>query len=85
MEISAKRQKRFQKCKRAFDEGTLSRFKLFQLHASHRRIYLQKELDRKYGKAVRFHCENCAATVLYEDGKEMTDDELEEDTGFRRK
>lgn len=63
----------FEHCKLTYEQ-----FSLFDYDTGHE--YLQRALDKKYQKPIRFTCSRCAINKLYDLKGEVTDEELEEST-----
>lgn len=69
-----KREKRFDKYKLKFENGTLSRAELEKLSCNKINEYLLKEMKKKYN-INNITCCTCAKNTLYNEGY-VSDDEL---------
>ncbi len=75
--METRKEKKFKKVKKQFDEGTLSKENLRTIPQDKQTEYLQREIAKKYNtKEIEFGCPTCAYTVLYTDKGYITDEDL---------
>ncbi len=65
----------FKKVKNRYDNGKILYTELNKLPDAKSHEYLQKELNKKFAKNVKFKCVTCAKNLLYYD-EAVSDDEL---------
>jgi len=83
MVSGAKKQNIFNK---QYEEGTFTIKQFRSLPNDKKQDYLTKELKKKYKlTAINFTCYECAITALFEEDGYITDDDLINATGLRRK
>ena len=59
-----------------YNNGKLSREQLKRLPNDKKKEYIYKELVKKFGNNVKYTCEHCATSLLYNDGY-VSDDQLQ--------
>ena len=75
----SKSERRLKKKKQKWIDGTLTREELSGLPWNEQKIYLQREIGKKYHipqNNVQFECKCCAQSVLYEPGRSISDRDL---------
>ena len=75
--METKKEKKFKKVKKQFNEGTLSKENLGRIPKDKQMEYLRREIGKKHGtKEIDFGCLTCGYTVLYTDKGYITDEDL---------
>lgn len=74
--MKTKNEKRFDKLKKKFDSGMMTREELSHIPTNKKEEYIARELEIKYKKKINYTCLYCAETCLFEDSGYVTDEEL---------